>query len=99
MSSKNIALAVITKYLDSISPYKDFIENAYNHNIKIKVLIIVYSHGIEDNTYIKLKNILNEFNTKLKIVKANNDPPLQEKLKKLGISAKNIKNLTSSPFF
>lgn len=99
MSTKNIALAVITKYLDSISPYADFIENAYNHNIKIKVLIIVYSHGIEDNSYIKLKNILKEFKTNLKTVKANNDPPLQEKLKNIGVSAKNIKNLTSFPLF
>ena len=99
MDSQNIALAVITKYLDSISPYLDFIENAHNHDIKIKVLIIVYSHGIDKNIYLELKSILKKLKTQLKIVKANNDPPLQKKLKKIGVSNYNIENLTHFPLF
>ncbi|MGM0438281.1 MAG: hypothetical protein ACQEQD_08405 [Bacillota bacterium] len=99
MDSRTIALAVITKYLDSISPYLDFIENAHNHHIKIKVLIIVYSHGINKKIYLELKDILKKYKTHLKLVKANNDPPLQKKLTNLGISNKNIKNLTIFPPF
>ena len=99
MSSKNIALAVITKYLDSVSPYLDFIENAHNNNIKIKVLIVVYSHGIDDNIYLELKNILKKLKTELKLVKANNDPPLQKQLADIGISSENIKTLTNFSAF
>lgn len=97
MKNTNMALAVITKYLDNRSPYLDFIKNAYENNLKPKLLIIVYSHGKNKKITEKLKNYLTNKNIELQLIKADSDNYLQQKLQQEGVTENAINTLTSSP--
>ena len=93
----NVALAVITKYLDSLSPYIEFLENSRKYEHNIKELIIVYSHGKKVSVLKILEEKLNLMGVRLRVIKAVDDPYLYGRLKEMGLSSTAISNLISSP--
>lgn len=97
MARKKIGLAVITKNIDRLSPYLDFMENAELHNHQIKHLIIVFSHKIKHKIFIKLKKIARTKSITVHPVKAVADSSLKTALLEKGLDTKEVNSLLFSP--
>jgi|AntRauTorckE6833_2_1112554.scaffolds.fasta_scaffold02099_1 hypothetical protein len=94
MNSKNIAFGVITNYVNSLSPYLEFIENAKKYNHKITAFIIAYSHDYNKKIVNKLAQHVD-----IQLIKMNNDPEFKKRLNQIGLSKKSIKTLVESKNF
>ncbi len=94
MNSKNIAFGVITNYVNSLSPYLEFIKNANKYGHKISTFIISYSHNYNKKIVNKLSKHVN-----IQLIKMNNDPEFKERLNQVGLGKKSIKILTESKTF
>ncbi len=94
MNSKNIAFGVITSYVNSLSPYLDFIKNASKYGHKITTFIIAYSHNYSK----KIVNELAQY-VDIQLIKMNNDPEFKKRLNQISLSKKSIKTLVESKNF
>lgn len=91
---KRLALAVITNWVNSTSPYLDFIKNGSKYGHNISQLIIGYSHGCEKS----IVEYLNRF-TRVKLLKLPDDKKFIFQLKKLGLENEEIDTLFNFKLF
>jgi hypothetical protein len=85
---KKLALAVITNWINSTSPYLDFLKNASKYGHNISQLIIGYSHGYKESVV----EYLSRF-TRVKLLKLPDDSKFILQLKRLGLNEEEINTL------
>ncbi|MGM0601996.1 MAG: hypothetical protein ACQESS_01645 [Bacillota bacterium] len=88
------ALGAICNYLNSIHPYIDFIANARAHGYEPEKLIVCYSHGYKPEAVERLRHTTN-----LELVQMNYDQEFVNKLKKYGLTKKEINFFLRTPEF
>ncbi|MDD3840933.1 MAG: hypothetical protein PHP06_10310 [Clostridia bacterium] len=89
-----IALSAITKYIDDIHPYIDFLSNAGKYGHEIDTLIIGYSHGYEQAVIENLQRYI-----KVETVKVSIDDDLLGQLDSMGIDRSSSMEVLDSPIF
>jgi hypothetical protein len=85
---KKLALAVITNWINSTSPYLDFLKNASKYGHNIYQLIIGYSHGYNKSVVERLSRF-----TRVKLLKLPDDRDFILQLKRLGLNEEEINTL------
>lgn len=84
-------LAIITKYVRENISVMSFLENARKYGRKIEKLIIVYSHGYDQDFVKKISEYID-----LELVRINRSYELEKQIKRLGIKESEYKNLLHS---
>jgi len=89
-----IAVGAICNYLNSIHPFIDFVANARAHGYEPEKLIVCYSHGYKSEAVERLRQTI-----KLDLVQMNYDPEFVYKLKRYGLTKKEINFFLRTPEF
>lgn len=93
MESK-IAIGVITNYVDRLSPYLDFLDNARKYGHSVNDMIIAYSHDVNKLITDRINQEVN-----LHLVKLTSDPEFVKTLKNIGLTESDIDVLFYSENF
>src|SRR6056297_2991188 len=91
---KRIAIGVITNYINTLSPYLEFLNNAQRSGHVVTDMIIVYSHIANK----LLTDRINE-EVNLHLVKLNSDQNFVRELSNIGLTTNDIKTLFYSENF
>ncbi len=89
-----IVIGIITNYVNSLSPYLEFLDNAEKYGHTINDMIIAFSHGIDSSIVDKIRTKVN-----LHLIKLNSDPEFITELKDIGLTEQEIQTLFYSKNF
>ena len=92
MKKERIALGVITRHLNDLHPYEDFLINAEKYGHKIDTLIIEYNVSADPNIIRKLSQYCKIFTFKTEEI-----GHIHDKLNELNLSREDIHKLTKTP--
>lgn len=87
-----IALAQITRFLDSPEPAQQFLRNARDYGHRVERLIVAYSHGVDEQAVRTLRR-----QTRLDMVSAHGDPGLSRRLSEARLTDREVNGLLDVP--
>src|SRR6056297_2542538 len=89
-----VAIGVITNYVNTLSPYLDFLNNARKYGHTVSDMIIAYSHTANKLITDRINQEVN-----LHLIKLNSDPQFRKQLQNIGMTKRDINILFYSENF
>ncbi len=89
-----VAIGVITNYVNTLSPYLDFLNNARKYGHTVSDMIIAYSHATNKLITDRINQEVN-----LHLIKLNSDPQFRKQLQNIGMTQRDINILFYSENF